>query len=192
MASFHREQRLLASLNHPGVAQVSDAGETADGLDYVVVEYIDGPSITRYAAEYELSWRDRVELIIRACEAVQHIHATGVLHRDIKPANILVSHDHGTPQPKVIDFGAATFAQADALLATQHPRFIGTIAYMAPEQLNSRDRADARCDVYSLGLILHELLSGGHPFQTDAIGLGELVRRIGGGSVAGVATHARP
>jgi len=180
---FAREQRLLATLNHPGVAQVYDAGRTLDGRAFVAVEYVDGVSVTAFA-ETLPDWRARVRLIERVCEAVQHIHASGVLHRDLKPSNILVTESEaGEPAPKVIDFGAATALRADLASVTQDPRLIGTIAYMAPEQLDHSRRADARSDVYALGVLLYQLLLGEHPFGAERVGLAELVRRIESGAL---------
>jgi tetratricopeptide (TPR) repeat protein len=179
-ARFQREQRALAQLNHRGVAQVYDAGETDDGRPFVAVELVDGPWITRYAQERDLPWRERIALMIRVCEAVHAIHANGVLHRDLKPANILVAERGGRAQPKVIDFGASAFTGPEAAGETQGPRLVGTLAYMAPEQLAGAQRGDVRTDVFALGVITHEMLTGLHPFGAPDAPLADLIRRITG------------
>ncbi|MFG0273578.1 MAG: protein kinase [Phycisphaerales bacterium] len=181
-ARFQREQRALAQLNHPGVAQVYDAGETDDGRPFVAVELIEGPWITRYAQERDLPWRERIALMVRVCEAVHAIHANGVLHRDLKPANILVAERNGRAEPKVIDFGASAFTGAEASGETQGPRLVGTLAYMAPEQLAGAERGDVRTDVFALGVITHEMLVGAHPFGAPDAPLADLVQRITAGA----------
>lgn len=175
---FQREQRALARLNHPGVAQIYDAGETVDGRPFVAVELIDGPWITTYAETNHLDWRSRVELMIEVCEAVHAIHTNGLLHRDLKPANILVARADGKARPKVIDFGASAALEPAAAVETHGPMLVGTLAYMAPEQLSGDTRVDARTDVHALGVVCHELLAGGHPFGAPEAPLGDLVRRI--------------
>ncbi|MCA9311200.1 MAG: serine/threonine protein kinase [Phycisphaerales bacterium] len=175
---FEREQRVLASLNHRAIAQVFDAGMTDDGRPFVVVEYVEGDWITRIAAAASLNWRERVELLIRICEAVQHIHEKGILHRDLKPANVLAFQTSRGIQLRVIDFGTATFLTREAALSTLGDRFIGTIAYMAPEQLSASPPADARQDLFSLGLMAHELVAGRHPFHDHDTTLAELMHRL--------------
>ncbi|MCA9273978.1 MAG: protein kinase, partial [Phycisphaerales bacterium] len=177
-AKFTREQQALARLNHPGVAQVYDAGETDDGRLYVAVEFVDGNWITRYAEEHSLDWRSRIELMAQICEAVHAIHTTGVMHRDLKPANILVTEVAGVAKPKVIDFGASALVQPSQANLTEGPRLLGTVAYMAPEQLTRGERGDARVDVFALGVVAHELIAGRHPYGAPDAPLAELVRDL--------------
>lgn len=186
VARFGREQEVLAALNHPGVAQVYGAGTAADGREFVAVELVTGPWITHFARAEGLSWRQCVRLIIKACQAVQVIHTHGVLHRDLKPANILIARTDAGPEPKIIDFGAAAFLDPDAVLATAHPRLVGTVAYMAPEQLRGKHTFDGRSDTYALGIVLHELLGGGHPFGAESAGLSDLVKRIDAAELPGL------
>ena len=174
---FHVEQRLLASVNHPGVAQVYDAGVTPEGDEYVVTEFVEGDPITLAHRDLGGGWRQACELVAQAAEAVQHIHALGVLHRDIKPQNLLVTRDaSSSPAVKIIDFGAATSIGAISL-SSMSPRLVGTIAYMAPETLESA-KSDVRSDVFSLGLVLDELLRGCHAFSTDQQNLCSLVKSL--------------
>ncbi|MCA9273979.1 MAG: protein kinase, partial [Phycisphaerales bacterium] len=177
-AKFTREQQALARLNHPGVAQVYDAGQTDDGRLFVAVEFVDGSWITRYAEEHSLDWRSRIELMAQVCEAVHAIHTTGVMHRDLKPANILVTEVAGVAKPKVIDFGASAIVQPSEHNLTEGPRLLGTVAYMAPEQLTRGERGDARVDVFALGVVTHELISGRHPYGAPEAPLAELVRDL--------------
>ncbi|MDX9911059.1 MAG: serine/threonine-protein kinase [Phycisphaerales bacterium] len=175
IARFTREQHALARLNHPGVAQVYDAGITDEGRLFVAVEFVDGSWITRYADERALDWRARMELMAQVCEAVHAIHATGVMHRDLKPANILVSEGEGRARPKVIDFGASGLVEPDQATQTEGPRLLGTVAYMAPEQLKHAERGDVRMDVFALGIIAHELIAGRHPYGAPGAPLARLV-----------------
>ncbi|MGP1347959.1 MAG: serine/threonine protein kinase [Phycisphaerales bacterium] len=177
-ARFEREQRALASLNHPGIAQVYDAGFTADGRPFVGVELVEGGWITRAADRHGVPWRRRIEAMISVCEAVHYMHGQGVLHRDLKPANILATFESGSLHAKVIDFGSAILADHAVPSATVGQCFVGTIAYMSPEQLAGRGRLDIRIDVYALGIIIHELLTGVHPYGGDAAGLASLVARV--------------
>lgn len=175
---FAREQQALARLNHPCIAQVYDAGETDDGRLFVAVEFVNGPWITRYADEHSLDWQQRVDLVIQVCEAVHVIHMNGLMHRDLKPANILVSDIDGKPSPKVIDFGASALVDPLGWDRTEGPRLLGTIAYMAPEQLKHGERGDVRMDVFALGIIAFELLTGHHPYGAHAAPLAHLVRDL--------------
>ena len=177
-AKFAREQQALARLNHPGVAQVYDAGETDNGRLFVAVEFVDGNWITRYAEEHSLDWRSRIELMAQVCEAVHAIHTTGVMHRDLKPANILVAEVSGNAKPKVIDFGASALVQPSEHNLTEGPRLLGTVAYMAPEQLTRGERGDARVDVFALGVVAHELIAGQHPYGAPDAPLADLVRDL--------------
>jgi serine/threonine protein kinase len=166
---FESERQALARMNHPAIAKVFDAGTTADGTPYFVMEYVPGIPITLYCDQKRLSIRQRLELFLKVCEGVQHAHQKAILHRDLKPANILVNEIDGKPVPHIIDFGIAKAIGDRDPLATMFTRaghFIGTPVYMSPEQANpdSRD-VDTRSDVYSLAVILYELLSGTLPFD---------------------------
>ncbi len=178
MRRFRREQRLLAALNHPGIAQVYDEGQTTDGRDFVAVEYVEGNPLNTYCKLVALTWRKRVQLMVDVCHAVQYLHANGVLHRDLKPANVLVAELDGIPQAKVIDFGSAVDVGSSMALRTTGPRIVGTLAYMAPEQLDPKSLVDARADVYAIGLMLHEVLLGRHPFGAGDADLMAYLDRI--------------
>lgn len=165
LAWFELESRLLARMQHPAIAQVHDAGTTADGRPYFAMEFIRGLPVTRYADEAGLGLEQRIRLFIHVCEGVQHAHQKGVIHRDLKPANILVAEVDGRPLPKVIDFGIATGSARSA--EEEAADRAGTPAYMSPEQAGElQAEVDTRSDVYSLGIILFELLVGQRP--TDA------------------------
>ncbi|MET0814008.1 MAG: serine/threonine-protein kinase, partial [Pseudoxanthomonas sp.] len=162
LAYFEVERQMLAQMRHPGIAQVYDAGATAEGFPYFAMEFIDGTPVTRYAEEHALPLRQRIELFIRICQAVQHAHQKGVIHRDLKPGNLLVDEVDGKPVPKIIDFGIAT-ATSRALGSDSAER-AGTPDYMSPEQAGSDPASvDTRSDVYSLGVVLYELLAGIRP-----------------------------
>jgi eukaryotic-like serine/threonine-protein kinase len=167
---FQAERQSLAIMDHPAIAKVFDAGSTAQGQPYFVMEYVPGLPINEYCDQKRLSIRDRLELFIQACEGVQHAHQKAIVHRDLKPANILIVEVDGKPVPRIIDFGlakAATPQTADQTLYTHYGQFIGTPGFMSPEQIdpNIRD-VDTRADVYSLGVILYVLLTGLQPFET--------------------------
>ncbi|MBL8863557.1 MAG: serine/threonine protein kinase [Planctomycetes bacterium] len=161
---FEHEAALLARLQHPGIAQVHEAGtfDTADGgqQPYFAMELVRGPSLTRYADEHQLDTRQRLALMVKVCEAVQHAHQRAVIHRDLKPANILVD-DLG--QPKILDFGVARLTDSDVQTTTMHTdvgQIIGTLPYMSPEQASGRpEELDTRSDVYALGVLCYELLA---------------------------------
>ena len=167
---FHGERQSLAMMDHPYIAKVFDAGTTALGQPYFVMEYVPGLSITEYCDRHTLDVPHRLELFVHACEGVQHAHQKAIIHRDLKPANILVVEVDGAPTPRIIDFGLAKPAAPrmdDAALCTQLGQVIGTPGYMSPEQLNPAIAdVDTRTDVYSLGVILCVLLTGLQPFET--------------------------
>lgn len=167
---FAREAELLEQLRHPGIAAFYDTGEarieTRHGqttLGYLAMELVEGPPLGRYADEHELDDRQRIELLARVCDAVHHAHGIGAVHRDLKPSNILVEAVEGDPvgRPKVLDFGIARAEDADVrtMTATRTGAVIGTLAYMSPEQAVADRAIDARSDVYSLGVLLYELLA---------------------------------
>ena len=158
LARFDIERQALAQMSHPAIGQVFDAGTTPAGHPYFVMEYIQGTRLDEFCNAERLTLRQRLELFVRVCHGVQHAHLKGIIHRDLKPANILVSLVDGTPMPKIIDFGIATAAADDAPRSTKRD-VVGTPRYMSPEQF-SLDRLviDTRTDVYSLGVILYELL----------------------------------
>ena len=138
LAYFEVERQMLAQMRHPAIAQVFDAGTTAEGFPYFVMEFIDGTPVTRYCEQHALSLRQRVELFVRICQGVQHAHQKGVIHRDLKPGNLLVDEVDGKPVPKIIDFGIATAATRG--LAGDDVERAGTPEYMSPEQAGCRPR----------------------------------------------------
>jgi serine/threonine protein kinase/tetratricopeptide (TPR) repeat protein len=168
LARFAAERQALALMDHPNIAKVHDAGVSADGRPYFVMELVKGAPITRYCDERRLTPRQRLELFVPVCQAVQHAHQKGIIHRDLKPSNVLVALYDDRPVPKVIDFGVAkaTGTQLnDVSLHTGFGAVVGTVEYMSPEQagLNQLD-VDTRSDIYSLGVLLYELLAGSPPF----------------------------
>ena len=185
VARFEAERQALALMDHPNIAKVLDGGATESGRPYFVMELVPGLPITQFCDEANLPTRDRLELILEVCSAIQHAHQKGIIHRDIKPSNILVTLHGEKPVPKVIDFGVAKATQGrltEKTLFTQFQQFIGTPAYMSPEQasLSGLD-IDTRSDIYALGVLLYELLTGRTPFDGKELlqaGLDEMRRTI--------------
>jgi eukaryotic-like serine/threonine-protein kinase len=181
---FEAERQALALMDHPNIARVFDAGATESGRPYFVMELVPGVPITKYCDQHNLSTAARLRLFAPVCHAVQHAHQKGIIHRDLKPSNVLVTLHDGEPTPKVIDFGIAKATQGrltDHTLFTAFEQFIGTPAYMSPEQAEmSGVDVDTRSDIYSLGVLLYELLTGQPPFDPRSLvqaGLDE-IRRI--------------
>lgn len=185
VSRFEVERHALAMMDHPNVARVIEAGTTDTGRPWIAMELVKGIPITQYCNEQQLTLDERIELMIPVCQAVQHAHQNGILHSDIKPSNILVTTCDGRRVPKVIDFGLArTIANplADAAPVKEGGRIIGTLEYMSPEQADINGCViDPRSDVYSLGIVLYELLTGTTPLtrkRTQNSAIMELLRLI--------------
>jgi serine/threonine protein kinase/tetratricopeptide (TPR) repeat protein len=183
VARFEAERQALALMDHPNIAKVLEAGASESGRPYFVMELVGGIKITEYCEQNQLNTRQRLDLFIEVCRAIQHAHQKGIIHRDIKPSNVLVATQDGVPVPKVIDFGIAKATQGrltDQTVFTAFEQFMGTPAYMSPEQaqLGGLD-IDTRSDIYSLGVLLYELLTGKTPFDAkELLGAGvEAMRR---------------
>ena len=177
IARFEAERQALAMMDHPNIAKVYDAGATETGRPYFVMELVRGIKITDFCDRQNLSTRERLDLFIQVCHAVQHAHQKGIIHRDIKPSNILVTAGDVAPVPKVIDFGIAKATTdqrlTDKTVFTAFEQFIGTPAYMSPEQAEMNELGvDTRSDIYSLGILLYELLTGHHAVQRQGADAG--------------------
>lgn len=173
IARFESERQALALMDHPNIARVIDAGSTATGRPFFVMDLVRGTRITDYCDQNHLSTQERLDLFIRVCHAIQHAHQKGIIHRDIKPSNILVTLHDGVPVPKVIDFGIAKAMDqrlTDKTVFTEFHSFIGTPAYISPEQAEmSGLDIDTRTDIYSLGVLLYEMLTGKTPFDAQEL-----------------------
>jgi non-specific serine/threonine protein kinase/serine/threonine-protein kinase len=173
---------VLALMNHPTIAKVFDAGSTPLGAPYFVMEYVAGVPIKVYCDRQRLSTRERLELFLRVCEGVQHAHHKAIIHRDLKPSNILVTEVDGKAAPKIIDFGVAkalTHKLTADTIFTHVGAIIGTPEYISPEQaLSPGDDIDTRTDIYSLGIILYELLAGVRPLELRKVAFEEFLRRL--------------
>jgi non-specific serine/threonine protein kinase/serine/threonine-protein kinase len=175
---FAQEAEILGRLNHPGIARIYEAGVAEDGQPYFALEHIRGTALDEYARHRSLTLPERLELLAKVCDAVQHAHDQGVIHRDLKPSNILVEE---TGQPRVLDFGVARATGTDlgTTRGTQTGQLLGTLSYMSPEQVTAHPAAvDARSDVYTLGVILFELLAQRLPYSLDNLPLPEAARVI--------------
>ncbi len=172
VARFEAERQALALMEHPHIAQVLDAGATDTGRPYFVMELVRGVPVNEFCDQNQLPVRERLELFVKVCHAIQHAHQKGVIHRDVKPSNILVARHDGAPVPKVIDFGIAKALDeplTEMTLVTRVGQFMGTPAYMSPEQAAGSKDIDTRTDIYSLGVVLYELLTGRTPFDPDEL-----------------------
>jgi eukaryotic-like serine/threonine-protein kinase len=182
VARFESERQALALMNHPAIAKVFDAGSTPQGRPYFVMEYVIGIPITEYCDKHKLATRQRLELFVRVCEGAQHAHQKAILHRDLKPSNILVGEMDGKPLPRIIDFGLAKATSHRLTAETMFTRvgaLVGTPGYMSPEQADSTGvDVDTRTDVYSLGVVLFELLVGALPLDFRNLAFDEILRRL--------------
>src|SRR5579863_2012542 len=182
VARFESERQALALMDHPAIAKVFDAGSTPQSRPYFAMEYVAGVPITTYCDNHRLSTRERLELFLHVCEGVQHAHQKAIIHRDLKPSNILVTEVDDRAAPKIIDFGVAKALTQKLTADTMFTRvgaLIGTPEYMSPEQaLSSGEDIDTRTDVYSLGIILYELLAGAPPIELHKIAFDEFLRRL--------------
>lgn len=185
IARFEIERQVLAMMEHVNIARVLDAGATDAGRPYFVMELVHGVPITTYCDQHRLTPRQRLELFVPVCQAIQHAHQKGVIHRDIKPSNVLVTTYDDKPVPKVIDFGVAKAVEqrlTEKTMFTEFGALVGTFEYMSPEQAEMNSlRVDTRSDIYSLGVLLYELLAGATPLERQRVreaAYGEIVRLI--------------
>src|SRR3984957_18828998 len=185
LARFEHERQALAMMDHPNIAKVLDGGLTPTGQPFFVMELVNGLPLTKFCDEARLTTQERLELFVPICQAVQHAHQKGIVHRDLKPANILVTIIDGKPVPKVIDFGVAKATAGkltDESMSTQFGAVVGTLEYMSPEQAGfSGEDIDTRADIYSLGVILYEMLTGLRPIDARRLrnaALTEMIRII--------------
>jgi serine/threonine protein kinase len=176
IARFEAERQALAVMDHPGIARVFDGGATEAGRPFFVMEFVHGEPITQFCDRGALTIHDRIALFIDVCRAVQHAHQKGIVHRDLKPSNVLVTVQDGRPAAKIIDFGVAKAVEkplTEKTFATGVGHFVGTPAYMSPEQLGLTGQdIDTRADIYSLGVLLYELLAGARPFESRELETG--------------------
>src|SRR5580698_7840929 len=182
IARFEAERQALALMDHPNIARVLDAGTTQSGHPYFVMELVRGVPITEYCDKHQLTPRERLELFVPVCNAIQHAHLKGIIHRDIKPSNVLVTLHDGLPVVKVIDFGVAKALHqqlTDKTIYTRFAQVIGTPLYMSPEQAEmSGLDIDTRSDIYSLGVLLYQLLTGTTPFDGKRLAQAAFDERI--------------
>jgi len=188
VARFEAERQALALMDHPCIARVLDAGATDQGRPFFVMEYVNGVPITDYCDRHRLNVHERLELFVRVCQAIHHAHQKAVIHRDVKPTNVLVTVQDGVPVPKVIDFGVAKATAhrlTERTVFTERGQLIGTPEYMSPEQAEMTGlNVDTRTDVYSLGVLLYELLTGVLPFDPDVLreagleGIQKMIREV--------------
>src|SRR5437660_392276 len=185
IARFEAERQALAMMDHLNIARVLDVGATDTGRPYFVMELVYGVPITKYCDDNRLTPRERLELFVPVCQAIQHAHQKGIIHRDIKPSNVMITLYDGKPVPKVIDFGVAKATEqrlTEQTLFTRYGTLVGTLEYMSPEQAEmSALGVDTRSDIFSLGVLLYELLTGSTPLPHQRLkeaAYGEILRMI--------------
>ncbi len=166
---FLAEHRAQAIMSHPNIASMLDAGKTEDGRPFLIIEYVDGSSVTEYCSRHEVDFQQRLKIFTDVCRAVQHAHQKSVIHRDLKPSNVLVTVIDGEPVAKVIDFGVAKILRPSETRQqlTERGQFVGSLAYMSPEQARADADIDTSSDIYGLGVLLYQLLTGTLPFGYD-------------------------